>query len=853
MKLILKINWGLTYFFLFVFQAGFSQPERRIPALDEYVKWHTLVGEGISPDGKWINYNFDYQTGNDTLFVQKVKAETKYIFPNGTNPMFSIDGKWFTVYNESKGLAILNLNSGQIEWIPNVIKHEFSPTGKSMALYIRTKNIDVLTLRHLSDKKEQSFHNVKSFVFSAKGKLAMVTKNDILIIDEKPNSKVKVVMTAAENILKKTMWSTSGKFLCFLQELPKDEGNQPNHKVVCYDTEKNSLTFLNPLEFDSLKHQRITSASLSVSESGNIYFYRQSIDTVPSGTDTVQVWESDTPYEYPKQKVVGDTRTMPLLTVWFPQSDNVIHIGTTDAPLARLTLDRNFALTYNRLRYEPQYERTGPADIYSTDLQSGTKKLLLSNHGGNDQTLLLSPDSKCIAYFKEQNWWIYDFYKGSHVNLTKNWQGTLNNLEYDNAGPSYGYGSPGFTLDQKYLIIYDKYDVWLVAVDGGLRKRITSGAKSKIRFRLCENIGFNSIHLGTPDFSVREFDTRKGIFLQAIGENKSSGFYIYRDQKLKNLLFKNTNNDRLKKAADAERLIFVEQSASIPPRLWLLDAGLKQIREMVKSNTHTEKFESGTAEIIKYNNSKGQDLNGALFYPVGYEKGKKYPMVVYIYEKLSDEFNKYHNPSLFCFGELNIANYALDGYFVLLPDIVYEVGNPGQSASDCVEAAVKAVIDRGQIHADRIGIMGHSFGGYETSFIISKSSTFATAVAGAAITDLPRSYLTMNFSTGLPNIWRFETQQLRMGKSLYDDFSGYLQNSPVAQAASITTPLLSYTGDNDKSVDWQQSIALHLALRRLKKVSRLIVYPGEGHVIVKSEFQFDLEKRIKDWFDFYLK
>ena len=188
-----------------------------------------------------------------------------------------------------------------------------------------------------------------------------------------------------------------------------------------------------------------------------------------------------------------------------------------------------------------------------------------------------------------------------------------------------------------------------------------------------------------------------------------------------------------------------------------------------------------------------------------------------------------------------------------MPDIVYEIENPGSSAVDCVVSATKKVIDSESIDRSRIGLTGHSYGGYETDYIITQTDMFAAAVAGAAITDFVNGYLWVVPGYGIPNFYHYEFGQLRIGKSLYEDYPAYLRNSPLYHADKVNTPLLSWAGDQDVQVDHNQTIEFYLALRRLGKINTMLLYPGANHVLMEKKHQEDLTQRIGQWFDYYLK
>ncbi|QGK73182.1 S9 family peptidase [Flavobacterium sp. SLB02] len=149
--------------------------------------------------------------------------------------------------------------------------------------------------------------------------------------------------------------------------------------------------------------------------------------------------------------------------------------------------------------------------------------------------------------------------------------------------------------------------------------------------------------------------------------------------------------------------------------------------------------------------------------------------------------------------------------------------------------------------------MGHSFGGYQTTYIITQTGLFAAAVAGSAVTDLTSYYFTVNWKSGRPTMNYFQKGQLRMMQSPYEIPELYKGNSPLVYADRITTPLLSFTGKEDNHVDWHQSVELYLAMRRLGKKHVMLLYPNEAHSLFNPSNQKDLSLRIQQWFGYYLK
>ncbi|MFO0845090.1 MAG: prolyl oligopeptidase family serine peptidase [Gemmataceae bacterium] len=122
-------------------------------------------------------------------------------------------------------------------------------------------------------------------------------------------------------------------------------------------------------------------------------------------------------------------------------------------------------------------------------------------------------------------------------------------------------------------------------------------------------------------------------------------------------------------------------------------------------------------------------LQGVLIKPEDFDPAKKYPMMVYIYERLSQNLHRFVTPS--ARTSINPTYYASNGYLVLMPDIAYAVGYPGQSAVKCVLPAIQAVVDQGNVNENAIGIQGHSWGGYQTAYLVTQTTRFKAAAAGA--------------------------------------------------------------------------------------------------------------------------
>jgi dipeptidyl aminopeptidase/acylaminoacyl peptidase len=197
--------------------------------------------------------------------------------------------------------------------------------------------------------------------------------------------------------------------------------------------------------------------------------------------------------------------------------------------------------------------------------------------------------------------------------------------------------------------------------------------------------------------------------------------------------------------------------------------------------------------------------------------------------------------------------YTSNGYIVLDPDITYKVNDPGMSAVWCVVPAVKAAIGTGFVDATNVGLWGHSWGGYQTAFLVTQTNIFKSAIAGAALTDMVSMYSSIYWNSGGTNQAIFESSQGRFKGNFTDNYDSYIRNSPAFNAKKQQTPLILLHNDKDGAVDFNQGITHFNTLRQLGKEVILLEYVGENHGLARPINQKDYAGRMGEWFDHYLK
>ncbi|HEV2666677.1 MAG TPA: prolyl oligopeptidase family serine peptidase, partial [Blastocatellia bacterium] len=461
----------------------------------------------------------------------------------------------------------------------------------------------------------------------------------------------------------------------------------------------------------------------------------------------------------------------------------------------------------------------------------------------NDSYVQASPGGRYLLYLQDDHYWTVNTATRAVVNITKNAQTSFIDRESDSTTKQKpAFGVAGWTKNDEAVILYDKFDLWQVAPDGSRAQRLTDGAGEQARHRYLR-----------LDPDEEWIDTDKPAHLSVFGLwSKKSGFARLRfGAGLERLVWFDKSVQRLSKAKDAEVYSYSVEGFDDSPDVFVGDAALKEAKQITKTNPFQSDYAWGRSELVEYKTERVERLQGALSYPAGYEAGKKYPMVVYLYEKLSDTLHRYSAPSERDY--YNIAAFTQQGYFVLRPDIIFQPREPGRSVVACVTAAVNKVVEMGLVDARKIGVVGHSWGGFDASYLATHSDLFAAAVAGAPITNLVSNYGNHHWNIGIAETDHIETGQQRMEVPLWEDLQAYIRNSAVYNAQNMKTPLLLEAGDNDGTVFWHQSVELYNIARRAKKDVVMLVYGGEEHGLSKKPNQIDYHRRIHEWFGHYLK
>ncbi|MFC3196131.1 alpha/beta hydrolase family protein [Parapedobacter deserti] len=510
-----------------------------------------------------------------------------------------------------------------------------------------------------------------------------------------------------------------------------------------------------------------------------------------------------------------------------------------------------YALGYDYTPYELNNSLDGQTyvDVYSIDPKNGTKHLLLKKYYQSAaRSLPFAPNGKLISYYQDGEFYSFDLEKKQTFHLTALLDASFVNETDDHnvikpATPHFGWSE-----DSRYVLIRDNYDLWRIAADGKQAVSLSDNWKQK-KLRV---MGAYSLY---PD--DKAIDLRKpqyfGVFNDA---TKQAGIALLNAGKTDlNILFIDDHSyGSLRKAKYQPVFSFTKENSTKSPELFLsTSASLNEAKQLTANTPDQEQYAwSAGVRLIEYVSGHGDTLQAALYLPAGYEEGKQYPTITYIYERLTQGLNNYAMPA-FPGGGFNRAVYTSNGYAVLMPDIKYRLNDPGMSAVACVIPAVNAAIATGIVDSSNVAIHGHSWGGYQTSFLITQTNIFKAAAAGAPLTNMISMYSLIYWNSGSTNQPIFEASQGRLSPGYWDNWEAFTRNSPIYYIKQVQTPLLLLHNDKDGAVDYTQGIEYYNGLRRLNKPVVMITYKGENHGIAKDPNKKDYAVRMLEFFDHHLK
>lgn len=882
---------------LFIFCTGnATAQDKKVLSLEDYGQWSHITGTEISADGTWMAYGLSPNEGNDTLYIKSLADQQVYELSLGDNAEFSSDNRWVaytTMPDEEtrkkmkendkkiyRTAWLLNLDTGKKHHVKKAKRMTFSEDGKFWAVHRekedpKTKHPEGsdLILRDLQDGSVMNIGNVSEFAFNKRSDMLayLVDATDKagngVYLRNLDNGGLTTLdsdtvhytqLTWDDEDTRREQWDSKGRALAVLKGPRIDSLVYRPYKLVVMKNMKEQphKSILDPETKDNFPEQMVISdnRNLSWSNNGKRVFLgiREQEHAVAMDQDTIPNvdvfhWKDERIQTVQKQEAKEDQQ---FTWVGSYDPENSKFARLTDKGLRELNFSRHNE--YMIGRDEKPYISdinwgVSPADLYRVDLSNGERTQFASKV---KRPIGYSPDGRYYLYqqVSEQDTVLiaYDVEEDKKTNISSS--APVNFLDkehpYPHENPTYGLA--GWTADKEHVIVNHKYDLWMLALDGSDAVNITQrlGEKEQIEFRY-KNL----------DEEEEWIDTSEDMLLEAFGDwTKKDGFYrLEVGNKPQPLLYADASFGNVHKAQNSDRVILTRETFEDFPDYYQTTTDFAELEKVTNANPQQSQYAWGERVLVEYENDRGIKLQGTLTLPANYDPDKKYPMIVYFYEKMSDRHHHYSMPVYD--DRPHMSTYASNGYLVLMPDNVYQTGRPGTSALDCITAATQKVIDQGYADPDRIGLQGHSWGGYQSSFILTQTDMFSTVVTGAPPTNLTSFYNNIYGRTGTNHHGIMEIGQVRMGRGVipWTHRETYQRENPMYHVPDIETPFMILHGTDDGAVDWMQGLKFYNAARRLDKEVVLLSYPGEGHHLSREANQKDFQVRMMQWFDHYVK
>ena len=740
-----------------------------------------------------------------------------------------------------------------------------------------------LTIRHLDSGETWRYDNVTDYAVAEEGPLLAYTVADstgrsIRAAELDGDAPQVTTLHSSELTYPQMALDDTGSQVAFLNG--PDSTDVPHHENTLHhwtpgDAESATLVESGA---SALPDEWLVSeqAGLSFSEDGSRVFF----GTAPTPPPPVEkdslledeqveldVWHWQDPYLQPMQKERADAKTeQTYRAVHVVETGRTLQLATEDVPAVTVGSEGNadvaLGVTNRPYRQALSWDWPPAYDAYLIDLQSGERERILRNVQTIPQ---LSPTGEYVAWWdrESRDWKGLDTDTRERMTLSTSIPHPVFDHRHDRPYPAGPYGLAGWTEEGEQVLIYDRYDVWSVDPDQpGAARAVTDelGRDNDLRLRhVSLDTDRDPAAWGDrPNVVNPPTVVSDTLLLSAFNvETKADGFYRDRiggGDRPTELIMMDRSFSVPEKADDADRLLYTRESVQEFPDLRVADRAFTDPERLSTVNPQQDEYRWATVELVEWTSANGEQLEGLLYKPEDFDpdSGREYPMMTYFYEQYSDDLHEHYAPAAHR-SIINFTFYASRGYLVFVPDIHYEEGYPGESAMQSVMPGVTMLADRDYVDADRIGVQGHSWGGYQIAYMVTKTDLFAAAEAGAPVSNMISAYGGIRWGTGMSRMFQYEETQSRIGGSLWDMPMRYINNSPIFQADRIDTPLMMMHNDEDSAVPWEQGIELFVALRRLNKPAWLLNYTGEVHWPTDLAEIRDWTTRMQQFFDHYLK
>jgi len=854
----------LTFQILIILQLpNFAIAQKPSIDFSSIESWPTIGPIILSPDGKYVAYIIDNDTGiNNGVILKSVKGKWMKIIPNCSDIFkckISSDSKRIVFLNNNDSMGILVLGSSEIEYRASIVSANFKGNSKFEFLVCESKNREVV-LKDLKANQEMAFKQVSNYTFSDDRTLMILKSSsrlnnkELLIRYNLVNSRRDTILSQDTGIIRNIIIAHDNSKIAYTSEYRE----QSIIKRNIYSVANSSLLvrrLINNKEVLINQPHSVTGLIRFTNDNLGIVLNYVPINErslkIKVKMASVDVWSyMDTKIQSVQAKQ-GNIRPdyVGILRI---DNDSIIPITRENESISDLLTD-NVLVYYKPEDIDPSEAVWHPKfmyNVYLVSLINGSRKLIAE---GTKFYFVKSPGDNFVVYYNYivKDFFSYNIVTGKTINLTHginvDWS------IYDDDQPdSYtgNNGILGWDDGDSSIIIPDQYDIWKIDLYGRQKpQNLTNGfgRRNNIAFRT-----FNNSNL------ILNFKTK--IILSAYNRmNKDNGFYLLNcnaDPKLLTMgqfVFYFSEYDLgfcPIKSNNGKGYIVRKETSSISPNYFYTE---DFVHYSAISNVHPERLYNWlSTKLVNWTTPTSHLNQGVLYFPENFDSSRKYPIILHYYNKKSHLLNAFLHPGVST-GDINIPWFVSNGYLVFTPDIHFLPGKTGQSVVNSVVSGAKLLSDSlSFINKSKIGIQGFSFGGYHTNYLVTHSDIFAAASAGAGYCDLISVHGGINRESGVDNSQFIEFSGIGMISPVWVDPIRYISNSPIFSSSNVTTPLLLMNNKGDAAVEFSQGVEFFNALRRQNKKVWMLQYDDGNHG-VSGKSAVDYTIRLTQFFDHYLK
>jgi len=596
------------------------------------------------------------------------------------------------------------------------------------------------------------------------------------------------------------------------------------------------------------------SGDLSFSRDGSVLAFSaqdapepDALPILPEDKVVLDLWNwRDGQLQTQQQKRTGNERNPERTAVWHRDQRRLQLLGDERLRTMRFVgPDGAWMLATDGRAYEQEVTWDGRyADVWLVNSLSGARQRVLEKLRGNVTT---SPGGRWLVWFDaDYHWWSHDVLTGARRDLTAQLGVPFHRTDDDHPEPDAPHGIGGWTEGDRDVLLYDEFDVWKVALASGDAVCVTDGFGRANRLRLRVQ--------SLPRDPDRQYVDDELLLASTQLDTMAEGFFadaLDRAQKPRRLFEGDCNLADLVRPRGSDRLFFTKSTFATFPDLWTSAGDFTAQRRLTDANPQQKDFRWGSSKLVHWIDGDGGRRSGILIEPDGFDRTKKYPLMVTFYERMTQGLHNYVAPAPGT--SPNASYYVSNGYLWFMPDVHYEIGYPGASCVKCVVSGVQHLIAQGFVDETAIGAAGHSWGGYQTAFLVTQTNIFAAVESGAPVCNMLSAYGGIRYETGMSRQFQYEKTQSRIGGTPWEYPLRYQINSPIWYADKVRTPVLILHNDQDGAVPWTQGIEYFTALRRLGKECYLFNYNGEGHGLRQRQNMKDWTRRMSEYFAHHLK